>query len=229
MSANQLIWGVIFNCQFVRFADGSVSCMKPSNIPLSLSVEAVIAASPDAVVVHDLENVVLQWSPVAERIYGWSQDEIVGERITEVFYIDNQSRLLAMNQLLETGSWEGELEQVDASGKGHRLLIRQTLLCDDKGEPAAIISFNSDSSQSLEREVTAEQVQEPSSNDMPLSHLAHELNNVLAPIMLSSAILERRLDDQKSKNMARMIDECARKGTKIVAQMATREEFQGGV
>lgn len=215
-----------FNCQFVRYTKAITHSMKVSKTPLPLSVEAVIAASPDAVVVHDLENVVLQWNPVAEDLYGWGQDEIVGEKITEVFYLDGAIRAVALEQLLKTGSWEGELEQIDASGSGHCLMVRQTLLRDDAGEPVAIISFNSVRRLVPNRESSTDPLKDHSDSQTPLAHFAHEMNNILAPIMLSSAILERRIEDQKSKNMAILIETCARKGSQLVAEMAADERAQ---
>ncbi|WP_394341756.1 PAS domain S-box protein [Natronorubrum halophilum] len=40
---------------------------------------AIIEASPAALVAVDLEETVEQWNPAAERIFGWSADEIRGE------------------------------------------------------------------------------------------------------------------------------------------------------
>ena len=39
--------------------------------------------------------------------------------------------------------------------------------------------------------------------------VAHELNNALAPIMLSSAMLKRSVEGEKAQNMVNMIEKCA--------------------
>ncbi|MEV0582702.1 PAS domain S-box protein [Nonomuraea sp. NPDC050310] len=42
--------------------------------------EAVLASSPNAVVALDRDQTVLAWNPAAERLFGWSAEELVGRR-----------------------------------------------------------------------------------------------------------------------------------------------------
>ncbi|SFS11793.1 PAS domain S-box-containing protein [Halomicrobium zhouii] len=42
-------------------------------------LNAVIDASPDAIVALDTDGTVTLWNPAAERIFGWREDEILGE------------------------------------------------------------------------------------------------------------------------------------------------------
>lgn len=41
----------------------------------------LLAASPTATIVHDLEGRVQLWNPAAEALLGWSQDEVIGEPV----------------------------------------------------------------------------------------------------------------------------------------------------
>ena len=43
---------------------------------------AVVEQSSEAIVIKDLDNIVLSWNPGAERMYGWSQADAVGRNIT---------------------------------------------------------------------------------------------------------------------------------------------------
>lgn len=42
---------------------------------LPLGFEGLLDASPDAIVVHDMDNRVLYWNRSAEKLYGWSSDD----------------------------------------------------------------------------------------------------------------------------------------------------------
>ncbi|NUT44238.1 MAG: PAS domain S-box protein [Thermoactinospora sp.] len=42
--------------------------------------EAVLSSSPNAVVALDRDQTVLMWNPAAERLFGWTADEMVGRR-----------------------------------------------------------------------------------------------------------------------------------------------------
>ncbi|MER5644812.1 PAS domain S-box protein [Streptosporangium sp. NPDC002524] len=44
----------------------------------------VVAAAPNAIVAIDREQTVLAWNPAAERLFGWSADEMVGRRVPVV-------------------------------------------------------------------------------------------------------------------------------------------------
>jgi len=42
-------------------------------------LEAIIKASPLAIIALDVENRVLMWSDSAERIFGWTKEEVEGK------------------------------------------------------------------------------------------------------------------------------------------------------
>ncbi|HKP71784.1 MAG TPA: PAS domain S-box protein, partial [Pyrinomonadaceae bacterium] len=48
------------------------------------TLEAIIQASPLAIVALDAEGVVKLWNPAAERIYGWGAEEVVGHELRTV-------------------------------------------------------------------------------------------------------------------------------------------------
>jgi len=60
-------------------------------------LEAIIEASPDALIAVDSEGTVELWNPAAERIFGWSAEEVVGEPLPFV----PEDRTEEMESLLE--------------------------------------------------------------------------------------------------------------------------------
>ncbi|MDP4879888.1 MAG: PAS domain S-box protein, partial [Opitutales bacterium] len=130
--------------------------MDAPKTPLPLSFEEIFAAAPDAVVVHDLNDVVLAWNPMAEKLYCWTADEIIGRAITKIFYLDTEPRTEAVETLYDQGTWEGVLRQVDRNGDEYLVQVRQQLHRDATGQPAAVISFNTDITKERKIEDAAE-------------------------------------------------------------------------
>ncbi len=202
--------------------------MADSESTLPLSYEELFATAPDAVVVHDLEDQVLAWNREAERLYGWTADEIKGRMITRIFYLDSRLREEALRELRERGTWDGELRQLDRNGDERLVRVRQRLHCDAGGNPVAIISFNTNITELRKREEAEERAYHIRSSSILAGGMAHELNNTLAPIMLSSAMIKRSLDDEKLKNMVSMIEKCANRGAELIASLLAFERGKGG-
>ena len=58
--------------------------------------------------------------------------------------------------------------------------------------------------------------------------IAHDLNNILAPILISSQMLEQRLADEFDQQMAENIRVSAERGANVVRQVLTLARGQGG-
>src|SRR5262249_42201875 len=62
----------------------------------------------DAIIVRDLDNRVLFWNQGAERLYGWTSEEMIGATTLETFVkVRNYE---AEIELLKTGFWTGQLQ-----------------------------------------------------------------------------------------------------------------------
>lgn len=194
----------------------------------SIDFQALLLAAPDAVVVHDLQNCVLFWNRAAEILYGWSAEEIHGRPITRILYLDRSEREEAMEALRHNGVWNRELRQFDRKGNEYLVQVRQHMQRGAEGEPLAIISFNTDVTEMRKLADAQERAHHVQSSSILAGGVAHELNNALAPIMLSSAMLKRSVEGEKARNMVSMIEKCAAKGAELVADLLAFERGKGG-
>jgi PAS domain S-box-containing protein len=184
--------------------------------------------APDAVVVHDLGDQVLYWNRAAETLYGWSPEEIRERPVTRIFYLDAAGREEALGQLKDGGAWSGELRQIDRKGSEHLVFCRQRLLRDGAGIPVAVLSFNTDVTADKKRLDRQQRAHHVKSSNLLAGGIAHELNNALAPILLSSALLKRKIDDPKTRGLVSMIEKCANRGASLIADLLAFERGRGG-
>jgi|GEM_PF-7059776 len=202
--------------------------MSGSDDNLPLTFEQIFELAPDAVIVHDMEEKVILWNSTAEALYGWSAEDIRGRAITRIFYLDPKVRKDAIEALRNSGVWAGELRQLDRSGDEHLVRVRQHLQRDAHGQPVAVVSFNTDITELRKIEDAALRAHHIKSSSLLAGGIAHELNNALAPIMLSAAMLKRSVEDEKAKNMVAMIEKCATKGADLISDLLAFERGKGG-
>ncbi|WP_259054569.1 sensor domain-containing protein [Methylohalomonas lacus] len=101
----------------------------------------------DAIIIRDMDNHVSFWNKGAERLYGWTAEEVAGRHLEEFLYEDTKGFRTAMEELQKNGEWRGELEPIHKNGK--RLIIEAhwTLIQDDAGYPESILAINTDITQ----------------------------------------------------------------------------------
>lgn len=100
----------------------------------------------DAIIVRGLDHRIQFWNRGAERLYGWSPEEMTGKSVVALH--DSLSDFeQATEQVVSTGEWRGEIRQRRKDGtvliaEGHWTLMR-----DDDGEPQSIFAINTDITQ----------------------------------------------------------------------------------
>lgn len=105
----------------------------------------LVELTHDAIVVRNLRAEIVYWNGASERLYGWSKQEACGRIAHELLHtIFPVSRENAEQQVLTSGSWEGELQHQDRSGNRRIVMSRWALRRDRQGEPLSILESNRD-------------------------------------------------------------------------------------
>jgi PAS domain S-box-containing protein len=84
---------------------------------------AVVASSDDAIIGKDLDGRVLSWSPGAERLYGYSAEEMKGRSISVLFPKDRAEELPHIMRLIAGGERLGQYETERVTKDGRRLTV----------------------------------------------------------------------------------------------------------
>lgn len=70
----------------------------PVKIDAQVRLASIIESSDDAIISKNLDGIIQSWNASAERIFGWSADEVIGKPITIVIphdRLDEESQILA--------------------------------------------------------------------------------------------------------------------------------------
>lgn len=109
----------------------------------------------DAIIVRDLDHRILFWNQGAERLYGWTSMEAVGQPMDRLLHKDTLSFEDGTQKVLQHGEWVGELRQLDKEGAPIWVEAHWSLVHDDAGRPTSILAINTDISarKSSEQEI----------------------------------------------------------------------------
>lgn len=174
----------------------------------------------DAVIVRDLEERILYWNKSAERIYGWTAEEAIGKTVEDLPYREfDEGYSQARRILLESGAWAGEGRHLSREGKQVFVESRWTLLRDDQGAPKSVLVINTDITEKKKLEAQFLRAQRMESIGTLAGGIAHDLNNILSPIMMALALFETRFKDAESQHILTMLRDSAERGAGLINQV----------
>jgi two-component system cell cycle sensor histidine kinase/response regulator CckA len=181
---------------------------------------ALLAHARDAIVVRGLDDRVIYWNRSAERIYGWPAAEAVGRNIVEMCYGDERSQFeKAKEGLYEKGEWSGELRHRTKDGRERIVDSSWTLVRDEDGHPQSIFVINTDITEKKKLEAQYLHAQRLESIGTLASGIAHDLNNVLSPILMAIQLLQIRFTDEDSQRLLSVLQENTERGAEMVKQV----------
>ncbi len=173
----------------------------------------------DAIIVRDLDHRVVFWSKGAERLYGWTAAEAVGSRFDSLLHVDQTKFDDAIRAIREKGKWNGEIEKV---AKGGIKVISDeswTLLRDAEGLPKSILSIDSDITERKKIELQFLRAQRLESIGTLAGGIAHDLNNLLAPIVMGVDLIKQYDPNPRILPVIENIARSAKRGTDLVKQV----------
>jgi PAS domain S-box-containing protein len=182
---------------------------------------ALLDIASDAIIMRDLSHKILLWNKSAETIYGWSEEEAINKNAHELL----QPEVLSWknediyNKVLQDGSWQGELKKVSKSGKEIIVESRWTLVKDEHQKPKSILTVDTDITQKKELEKQFLRAQRMESIGTLASGIAHDLNNVLSPILMSVQLLRNKSRNQQENSMLGIVENNAKRGANLVKQV----------
>jgi two-component system, cell cycle sensor histidine kinase and response regulator CckA len=172
----------------------------------------LLAIATDAIFVHDLDNRVLFWNQGSERLYGWTEAAMLGQDWRNLLSPDTRSVIATV---IEQGSWQGEVPKITQSGQKVVVMSRRSVMLDELGQPKSILTVDTDITEKKQLEMQFLRAQRLESLGTLASGIAHDLNNVLTPIIGIVQLLPK-----KSQMLMRRPYDCCK--SSMIAPIAGR-------
>lgn len=104
----------------------------------------VLSEVSDAVIITDLHFHIRSWNAAAERLYGWTQREVLGRHIVDILQWDGDDGTLAkiFENLEAAGRWKGERWHVTRDGSKVCVRACSTLVRGASNQPLFIVSVS---------------------------------------------------------------------------------------
>lgn len=183
---------------------------------------ALLDLDPDAIIVRSIKDTITFWNKGAERLYGWTKSETIGKKFFDVIVTHPPEPLpQAQKMLLDHGEWRGEAVHVTKDGKRVSVQSHWTLVRNAKGKPTAVCIMTSDFTERKKLEEQLLRAQRMESIGTLAGGIAHDLNNILSPIMMGVHLLKRRHTGGDDLRLLETMERSVQRGVGLVRQVLT--------
>ncbi|MEH1851291.1 MAG: response regulator [Nostoc sp.] len=183
---------------------------------------ALLDVTTDAICVRDLNNQIIFWNKGAETLYGWKATEAWGKNASELLYDEPSPEIeAALLQVISQGKWQGELTKLTKTDKEILVASRWSLICDEQGKPKSILTVDTDITEKKHLEAQLFRAQRLESIGTLASGIAHDLNNILTPILAGAQLLPLKFPDadERTRHLLEILEINARRGADLVKQV----------
>ena len=183
---------------------------------------ALLECAREAILVEDLAGQITYWNPAAERLYGCRAAEAMEEGVKSLLYEGTPATVReARTRVLTEGAWSGLLDQKTRAGAEIVVQSHWTLIRDAAARPTSLLVINTDVTEARRLEAKFMRAQRMESIGALAGGIAHDLNNVLSPILMAVEILRRKLADPQGLRILGTLETSARRGADLVKQVLT--------
>lgn len=160
------------------------------------TLEAVIQCSPLAVVTMDLEGRVTMWNPAAQRMHGWSKEEVLGKHLPVVLPNDPPDEVARVHQriLTEGGVMGLEFVCLTKDGQPITVSLAGAPLHNAAGAQNGAVYLVMDISEHKLLESQLAQAQRLESIGQLAAGIAHEINTPIQYVGDNLRFLEESFD-----------------------------------
>src|SRR5208283_1527849 len=184
----------------------------------------IVDSSQDAIIGKNLDGIVTHWNKGAERIYGYTAEEVIGRSITILAPPERMDEIPQILQTVGEGKSVEHFESVRVTKDGRRLNVSITVspIRDAEGKIVGASTIARDITAQKRAEDQLRQSQKMEAVGRLAGGIAHDFNNILGIITACSELLAGRI--QAGNVPPEYIDnirEAAKRGATLTRQLLT--------
>lgn len=193
--------------------------------------------SPIAAVFWNTDTRIIFWNKAAEATFGWTREEVIGRKFPEFFIPESNRQLVEASVELLIHNISNEVTTNENYTKDGSVIFCEwynTILLDEQGKPATIISLAKDVTQqkSIEQELINAKEKAEESERLQASFLAnmsHEIRTPLNSIIGFSELLADPVFDEEQKlEFARLINKGGNNLLEVITEIMDFSKLEAG-
>ncbi len=159
-------------------------------------LSAIVEGATDGIARIDAQGVIVSWTTGAERLLGYSREEIVGQEIFRIVPPDLRETVRAglRRQVKEGGVFHEETVRMHKRGRPVPVLLTRVPLKDAEGQTVAFLVIFKDISEKKKLQKQVETLQRDNAMAKVAAKVAHEIRNPLGVLFLKSDLMVERLE-----------------------------------
>ena len=183
---------------------------------------AVVESSNDAIITQQLDGTVTSWNRAAERLFGYSAAEAIGQHIHLIVPEDRRGEIY---DILERTAYGETIEghatrRVRRDGREIDVILTFAPLRDASGRIVGASKIAHDVTEQRAAEAQLRQAQKMDAVGQLTGGVAHDFNNILTVITGTIGIVQDAVEDRPEiASICRMIDEAAERGAQLTRQL----------
>ena len=185
---------------------------------------AALKAAANAIVITDQSGTIEWANPAFTTFTGYTVAEALGKNPRELLKSGQHDPAFykAMWNIILAGSvWHGEIINRRKNGTLYTEDMTITPLRGPTGAITRFIAIKQDVTERKNLEAHLLRTQRLESVGRLASGIAHDLNNILSPILMAAPMLRAELHDQDAVSLVETIESSARRGADIIRQLLT--------
>jgi PAS domain S-box-containing protein len=185
------------------------------------TLQALIRSSPLAIYAMSADGTVQSWNPAAERLFGWTEAEVLGRSLPFLREEDRLDFAALRRRVLDGGALTDlEVTRIRRDGTELVLALAVAPLYDETAMATGLIAVAADVTERRQLAQQLQQAQKMEAVGQLAGGVAHDFNNILTIITGYSGLLldELSIEDPRRRDVAG-IQEAAARAAQLTNQL----------
>ncbi|MGO9539228.1 MAG: PAS domain S-box protein [Terriglobales bacterium] len=184
---------------------------------------SIIDTSEDAIYGKDLNGMITSWNKGAERIYGYTPDEIIGKHISILAPSDRTDEIPEILRKIARGETVDHFESMRLAKDGRTLNVSISVspLQSAQGEIIGASAIARDITAQKKAEGQLHQSQKMEAIGRLAGGVAHDFNNILGIISACAEFLRDRIENAEPAQYIENIKKATERGSALTRQLLT--------
>lgn len=184
-------------------------------------LDSIVTSSADAILSKSLDSIVTSWNAAAEKIFGYTAEEMIGKSIMCIYPEERRQEELRIVEKIKNGETIEHFETVRLT-KEHKLIdvsITVSPIRDTRNIVIGISAICRDITIQKKLESQLQQSQKMEAIGHLTGGIAHDFNNLLAVIIGNLELLEHQTLNEPSIKRVQTIQKAALRGADLTKRL----------